>query len=146
MLTASALLPAPVEGERQRAVRRIRRYYRLQRRAFLRYCQRTLLPDGGVGGQGRPGGQRPCLVPGRAVLRVTYNENGLLEPLYPGPAGTVPARAHFLLTRRGHLGSDHRVSAPGRIFSPAAAGKRRLAAAEAEIRRREAPEGSPPLE
>lgn len=44
VLTASLSLPAPVEGN-ERAVRRIRRYYQLQSRAFLRYCEHWLLPE-----------------------------------------------------------------------------------------------------
>ena len=43
VLRASVSLPEPVPALNA-VCRRIRRYYRLQGRAFLRYCQRTLLP------------------------------------------------------------------------------------------------------
>ena len=43
VLTAAVSLPRPV-GPQTRMLRRIRRYYRAQAGAFLRYCQRQLLP------------------------------------------------------------------------------------------------------
>ena len=43
VLTAAVSLPRPV-GPQTRTLRRIRRYYRAQAGAFLRYCQRQLLP------------------------------------------------------------------------------------------------------
>ena len=43
VLTAQVSLPEPV-GSENRTTRRIRRYYRAQCRAFLRYCDRWLFP------------------------------------------------------------------------------------------------------
>lgn len=52
VLTAQVSLPEPV-GSENRTTRRIRRYYRAQCRAFLRYCDRWLFP---MAGASRPGG------------------------------------------------------------------------------------------
>ena len=43
VLTATVTLPQPVEAA-DAAARRIRRFYRLQGRCYLRYCERFLLP------------------------------------------------------------------------------------------------------
>ncbi|MCI9376596.1 MAG: hypothetical protein HFF85_09370, partial [Oscillibacter sp.] len=43
VLSASILVPDP--GPEKTAPRRIKRYYQLQCRAFLRYCERWLLPQ-----------------------------------------------------------------------------------------------------
>ena len=74
VLWASAEVPEPVPAE-DRASRRIRRFYRLQCRAFLRYCERCLLPQAaaqlrlGVGVPRRPGGQpAPARLPGGAAV------------------------------------------------------------------------------
>ena len=44
VLRAEVSLPEPEEGQ-DAVCRRIRRYYRLQCRCFLRYCERFLLPQ-----------------------------------------------------------------------------------------------------
>lgn len=62
VLTAAVSLPRPV-GPQTRTLRRIRRYYRAQAGAFLRYCQRQLLRRH-IGWPGRPAG--PCPVCGRS--------------------------------------------------------------------------------
>ena len=44
VLSASVSLPQPVPAA-DKVSRRIRRYYQAQCRAFLRYCEKTLLPQ-----------------------------------------------------------------------------------------------------
>ena len=43
VLTATVSLPRPTE-DRSRAARRIRRFYQLQARSYLRYCENWLFP------------------------------------------------------------------------------------------------------
>ena len=76
VLTAAVSLPRPV-GPQTRTLRRIRRYYRAQAGAFLRYCQRQLLPMAAEAYREARAASRPlpCL---RAELTycVTYNAGG----------------------------------------------------------------------
>ena len=76
VLTAAVSLPRPV-GPQTRTLRRIRRYYRAQAGAFLRYCQRQLLPMAAEAYRVARVASRPlpCL---RAELTycVTYNAGG----------------------------------------------------------------------
>lgn len=139
VLTASISLPTPAEGS-ECAARRIRRYYQLQSRSFLRYCERWLLPAAEAEYRAALASSAP-LPSFRAELeyRVTYNENGLWS-LYT-QSRERGADGRTLLTRRGDtwdLTSGYPV--PLAAFFPRRSGWKRklLAAAEAEIRRREA--------
>lgn len=139
VLTASISLPTPAKGS-ERAARRIRRYYQLQSRSFLRYCERWLLPAAEAEYRAALASSAP-LPSFRAELeyRVTYNENGLWS-LYT-QSRERGADGRTLLTRRGDtwdLTSGYPV--PLAAFFPRRSGWKRklLAAAEAEIRRREA--------
>lgn len=139
VLTASISLPTPAEGS-ERAARRIRRYYQLQSRSFLRYCERWLLPAAEAEYRAALASSAP-LPSFRAELeyRITYNENGLWS-LYT-QSRERGADGRTLLTRRGDtwdLTSGYPV--PLAAFFPRRSGWKRklLAAAEAEIRRREA--------
>lgn len=139
VLTASISLPTPAEGS-ERAARRIRRYYQLQSRSFLRYCERWLLPAAEAEYRAALASSAP-LPSFRAELeyRVTYNENGLWSLYTQSRERGVDGRT--LLTRRGDtwdLTSGYPV--PLAAFFPRRSGWKRklLAAAEAEIRRREA--------
>lgn len=138
VLWAEAEVPEPVPAE-DRVSRRIRRFYQLQCRSFLRYCERCLLPQAAAEYRLALEASRP-LPAFRAELRyrVTYNEGGLWsvctqvrESLGPGPA---------LLTRRGDtwdLAAGYPV--PLRDFFPAGTAwkKRLLTHAAEEIQRRE---------
>ena len=137
VLSAAAQAPEPLEKDR--TARRIKRFYQLQCRSFLRYCERCLLPQAAAEYRTALEASRP-LPSFRAELsyQVTYNEGGLLsvwtqvrEVLGPGPA---------LVTRRGDtwdLAAGYPV--PLRDFFPAGTAwkKRLLAHAEEEARRRE---------
>lgn len=136
VLRASAEVPVPAED---RTLRRLRRFYQLQCRSFLRYCERCLLPQAAAECRAALEASRP-LPFFQAELRyqVTYNQGGLWsvwtqtrESLGPGPA---------LLTRRGDtwdLGTGYPV--PLKDFFPAGTAwkKRLLSHAAEEIRRRE---------
>lgn len=138
VLWASAEVPEPVPAE-DRVSRRIRRFYQLQCRSFLRYCERCLLPQAAAECRSALEASRP-LPAFRAELRyrVTYNEGGLWsvctqvrEALGPGPAQ---------LTWRGDtwdLAAGYPV--PLRDFFPAGTAwkKRLLTHAAEEIQRRE---------
>ena len=98
VLSAAAQAPEPLEKDR--TARRIKRFYQLQCRSFLRYCERCLLPQAAAEYRTALEASRP-LPSFRAELsyQVTYNEGGLWsvwtqvrEVLGPGPA---------LVTRRG---------------------------------------------
>lgn len=140
VLTASISLPAPAEGTGLAAARRIRRYYQLQSRSFLRYCQNWLLPAAEAEYRAALASSAP-LPAFRAELEyhVTYNENGLWS-LYT-QSRERGADGRPLLTRRGDtwdLTAGYPV--PLAAFFPRRSGwrKKLLTAVEAEIRRREA--------
>lgn len=137
VLAAAAQVPEPLGKDR--TARRVRRFYQLQCRSFLRYCERCLFPQAAAEYRAALEASRP-LPSFRAELeyRVTYNEGGLWslytqvrETLGPGPA---------LLTRRGDtwdLGSGYPV--PLKEFFPAGTAwkKMLLARAAEEFQRRE---------
>lgn len=99
VLTAAVSLPRPV-GPQTRTLRRIRRYYRAQAGAFLRYCQRQLLPMAAEAYRVARAASRPlpCL---RAELTycVTYNAGGFWSLYTQSSEPTESGRR--LLRRRG---------------------------------------------
>ena len=94
VLTAAVSLPRPV-GPQTRTLRRIRRYYRAQAGAFLRYCQRQLLPMAAEAYRAARGQSAPALSAGGVDVLRHLQRRGLLEPLYPvlGADGERPAPA-----------------------------------------------------
>lgn len=78
VLCASACLPRPPEERQDRVSRRIRRYYSLQQRAFLRRCETVLLPQARQAARAalETSGPLPCF---RAELsyQVTLERDGL---------------------------------------------------------------------
>lgn len=140
VLSASISLPVPAEGSTGAAARRIRRYYQLQSRSYLRYCERCLLPEAEAEYRAALATSAP-LPHFQATLthQITYHEGGLWS-LYtqsrePGPDGRP------LLTRRGDtwdLSTGYPV--PLSVFFPRRSNwkKQLLSTAEAEILRREA--------
>ena len=97
-LTAEARVPEPADTGR--TARRIKRFYQLQCRAFLRYCEKCLLPQAAAEYRAALEASRP-LPAFRAELsyQVTYNRGGLwsLYTQVREAAGAGPA----LVTRRG---------------------------------------------
>ena len=98
-LSAAVSLPEPVPAA-DRVSRRIRRYYQLQCRSFLHYCEAYLLPAAAEACRTALEASQP-IPKFRAELtyRVTYNEGGLWS-LYtqsrePDEGGRI------LVTRRG---------------------------------------------
>ncbi|MCI9332664.1 MAG: DUF3298 domain-containing protein [Oscillibacter sp.] len=137
VLWASAEVPRPVTEDR--TSRRIRRFYQLQCRSFLRYCERCILPQAAAEYRSALEASRP-LPAFRAELtyRVTYNQGGLWS-LYTQVRESMGAGAASL-TRRGDtwdLGAGYPV--PLRDFFPSGTGwkKQLLSQAEEEIRRRD---------
>lgn len=98
VLTATVTLPQPVEAA-DAAARRIRRFYRLQGRCYLRYCERFLLPQAAEAYRAAlaVSAPLPCF---RAELnyRITYND-GRLWSLYTQSRESAPSGT--LLARRG---------------------------------------------
>lgn len=142
VLSAAAEVPQPVPAE-GRTTRRIKRFYQLQCRAFLRYCERCLLPQAAAEYRAALEASRP-LPAFRAELgyRVTYNGGGLWS-LYTQVRECAGAGA-ALLTRRGDtwdLAAGYPV--PLRDFFPGgSAWKRRLLAHAAEEVERRARAGA----
>lgn len=99
VLTASVAVPRPVPLE-GRIPRRVDRYYQLQCRAFLRYCQRWLLPQAKAAYQEalETSAPLPCLH-AELTYRVTYNRDGLWSLCTQSRETAVSGPA--LLTRRG---------------------------------------------
>ena len=96
VLTAAVELPQPQGADA--VSRRIRRYYQIQCKAFLRYCERWLFPQAEAEYRAALAASAPlpCF---RAELgyRVTYNSGGLWS-LY---TQSREVTGHTLLTRRG---------------------------------------------
>lgn len=138
VLYASISLPQP-EPRRDKVSRRIYRYYQLQCRAFLRYCESWLLPQAAAEYHAALAASVP-LPEFRAELEyhVTYQESGLWSVFTQTRerTGTGPA----LLTRRGDTW-DLTVGYPVPIqdfFPPGTPWKKRLLTlAASEIERRE---------
>jgi len=139
VLSASVRVPEPVPAAGNRVSRRVKRFYQLQSRSFLRYCERCLLPQAAAEYQTALAFSGP-LPAFRAELdyHVTYNQGGLWS-LYTqsrettGPGGT-------LVTRRGDtwdLAEGYPV--PLKDFFPAGTAwkKRLLTLAAEDIQRRE---------
>ena len=135
VLTASVEVPQPQGTDA--VSRRIRRYYQTQCRAYLRYCQRWLLPQAEAEYRAALAASAPlpCF---RAELgyRVTYNSGGLWS-LY---TQSREITGHTLLTRRGDtwdLTAGYPIALSA--FFPARAPWRRqlLALAAEDIQRQE---------
>ena len=103
VLSASVLVPEP---EPEKTARRIKRYYQLQCRSFLRYCERWLLPQAEA--EYRQALESSAPLPSfRAELtyQITYNEGGLWS-LYT-QSRPWPSAGH---TAGRYLGPGSRVS------------------------------------
>ena len=138
VLTATVSLPQPTASDR--TARRVRRYYRAQARAYLRYCDRFLLPTAAAACRAALEASRP-LPQFRAELthRVTFNSGGFWS-LYT-QSREAEADGSTLLRRWGDTW-DLRTGYPAelRSFFPRRSGWKRLLleTAETEIRRQEA--------
>ena len=139
VLTAQVSLPEPV-GLESRTIRRIRRYYRAQCRAFLRYCDRWLFPMAARACLEALADSRPLpQFQAELTFRVTYNEGGFWS-LYTQTREPTPD-GHILLRRWGDtwdLRRGYPVSLPS-LFPRRQGWKRRLLTLAAqEIQRQEA--------
>lgn len=137
VLSALAQVPEP-EPAADRTARRIRRFYRLQCRAFLRYCERCLLPQAAAEYRAALEASRPLpLFRAELEFRVTYRRGRFLSLYTQTRENTGGAP---LLTRRGDtwdLAAGYPV--PLRDFFPSGTAwkKKLLAQAAAEVERRE---------
>lgn len=99
VLTASISVPEPVPAS-DKISRRIRRYYQLQCRSYLRYCEKWLLPQANAEYHAALASSTPlpCF---RAELgyHITYQEQGLFSLYTQSREVTLPGQT--LLTRRG---------------------------------------------
>ena len=138
-LSAAVTVPEPVPCA-DRTARRIRRYYQLQCRSFLHYCEKVLLPQAAAEVRAALAASRPLPV-FRAELtyQVTHNEGGLWS-LYTQSRETVPGAPSLLLRRGDTWDLSDGYPVPLSAFFPRRSGWRRrlMEAAEAEVRRREA--------
>ncbi len=138
VLAASVSLPRP-EPAKDRVSRRILRYYRLQCRAYLNYCEHWLFPQAEAEYRAALAASGP-LPSFRAELsyRVTYNEGGLWSLYTQSRESLGPGRT--FLTRRGDtwdLAGGYPV-ALSRFFPPKSPWKKQLLALAAEeIQRQE---------
>lgn len=139
VLSASVVLPEPVPAG-DKVSRRILRYYQLQCRSYLSYCQNWLFPQAEAEYRAALAASAP-LPSFRAELtyRVTYNSGGLWSLYTQSRESMGPGRT--LLNRRGDtwdlaLGYPVELS---RFFPPKTPWKKRLLALAAEeIHRQEA--------
>lgn len=138
VLRASVSLPEPVPALNA-VCRRIRRYYRLQGRAFLRYCQRTLLPMAQSEARAALAESRP-LPEFQAELsyEITYNAHGFWSLYTQVREHTLPGQ-DFLLRRGDTWDLNSGYPAALADFFPRRSGwkRRLLSTAEAEALRRE---------
>jgi len=138
VLSASVRVPQP-ESTGDQTSRRVRRFYQLQSRSFLRYCERCLLPQAAAEYRAALEASRPLPV-FRAELdyHVTYNQGGLWSLYTQSREITGPGST--LLTRRGDtwdLSEGYPV--PLKDFFPAGTAwkKKLLTLAAEDIQRRE---------
>jgi len=125
VLTASVELPAPEDPDRIAC--RIRRYYRLQARAYLRYCEHQLLPYAKAAYRAALAASAPlpCF---RAELNcsVTYHEKGLWSLYTQSRETGLPGQ--LLIRRWGDTWDLHTGCPlpPGSFFAPRRAWKQRV--------------------
>lgn len=138
VLSASVSLPEPVPAA-DKVSRRIRRYYQLQCRSFLRYCETYLLPAAAEEYRAALAASLP-LPRLRAELnyQVTYNDGGLWS-LYTQSRESGFSGRPTLLRHGDTWDLTSGYPAPLSAFFPRRSGwKRRLMeTAEAEIQRQE---------
>ena len=138
VLTAAVSLPEPVPAA-DPISRRIRRYYQLQYRSFLRYCETYLLPLAAEEYRAALAASQPLpRLHAELTYQITYHEGGLwslfTQSREQGPGGQAA------LLRRGDtwdLASGYPVALSS-LFPRRSGWKRRLlAAAEAQALQRE---------
>lgn len=139
VLTAAVSLPEPVPAA-DRISRRIRRYYQLQCRSFLRYCEAYLLPLAAAEYRDALAASQPLpRFHAELTYQVTYNEGGLWS-LYTQSREQGPGGQTALL-RRGDtwdLASGYPVALSA-LFPRRSGWRRRLLeAVEAEAAQRTA--------
>lgn len=139
VLTARVALPEPV-GAETRLKRRIRRYYRTQCRAFLRYCGRWLFPMAAESYREALETSRPLpQLQAELTFQVTYNTGGFWSLYTQSREPTLDGRT--LLRRWGDTW-DLRSGYPASLrsfFPPRSSWKRQLLTLAArEIQRQEA--------
>lgn len=138
VLTAAVEVPRPVPAT-DRVSRRILRYYRLQCRSFLRYCERWLLPQAEAEYRAALASSAPlpCFHT-ELQYRVTYNGGGLWSLYTQSRETTLPGQT--LLTRHGDtwdLSGGYPVELSA-FFPPRTPWKKQLLALAAEeIQRQE---------
>lgn len=105
VLTASVSLPQPA-ADRDRIARRIRRYYQLQRRSFLRYCETSLLPWASAEYRAALASSAPLpRFQAELTYCVTYDQQGFWSLYTQSRERTLPGQT--LLTRRGDTWDLH---------------------------------------
>ena len=138
VLTAAVSLPEPVPAA-DRISRRIRRYYQLQCRSFLRYCEAYLLPLAAAEYRAALAASQPLpRFHAELTYQVTYNEGGLWS-LYTQSREQGPGGQTALL-RRGDtwdLASGYPVALSA-LFRRSGWRRRLLEAVEAEAAQRTA--------
>lgn len=138
VLTARLSVPEPLSAE-DRISRRIRRYYRLQLRAYLRYCESFLLPRAEAEFRAALAASTP-LPSFRAELdhTITYREGSLLS-LCIRSRESVPQGSTRSVWRGDTWDLTDGYPVPlSAFFPPRSSWKRALTAyAETELRRRE---------
>lgn len=135
VLTTAISVPQPeMSNTTSKISRHIRRYYQLQCRSYLRYCEKWLLPQAEAEYRAALAASTPPpSFQTRLEYRITYQEGSLLS-LY------TQSREPTLITRRGDtwdLTTGYPVPLSD-FFSPHISWKRQLLAlAETEIQRQE---------
>lgn len=138
VLSAAVSVPQPVPAA-DKTARRIRRYYQLQCRSYLRYCEKWLLPQAETEYRAALAASAP-LPKFQAELsyRVTYQDERFLSLYTQSREVTLPGQT--LLTRRGDtwdLAAGYPVPLSS-FFPPRSPWKRQLLEIAAEeIRRQE---------
>ena len=118
-LSAAVSLPEPVPAA-DRVSRRIRRYYQLQCRSFLRYCEKALLPQAAAEVRAALEASQPLpRFQAELTYQVTYKLRRAVEPADPVPGirarlGDGPSpQGGYLGSRPPATLSRWRTSSPG---------------------------------
>ena len=99
VLTAVVSAPQPVPAA-DRSSRRIRRFYQLQARSYLRYCERWLLPQAKVEYQAALASSAPLRrFHAELTYHITYNESGFWSLYTQSREVTLPGQT--LVSRHG---------------------------------------------
>ena len=118
VLSANISLPQPLQAN-SRTARRIRRYYRLQCRSFLRYCEKILFPQAAAEYHAALLFSRPLpTVCANMGYHITLQKNGLWSLYTQSEEVGLSGQPHILIRRGDTWDLDAGYPVPLQAFFP----------------------------